>query len=65
MNRLSRDPVALLKAAREGQRLALARLMSLVERGGDEARLLGAETYSHVGGGLYRWDDWRTWFGEI
>jgi len=40
----------LLKAAREGQRLALARLMSLVERGGDEARLLGAETYSHVGG---------------
>lgn len=50
MNRLSRDPVALLKAAREGQRLALARLMSLVERGGDEARLLGAETYSHVGG---------------
>ena len=24
--------------------------MSLVERGGDEARLLGAETYSHVGG---------------
>ena len=50
MNRLSRDPVALLKAARGGQRLALARLMSLVERGGDEARLLGAETYSHVGG---------------
>ena len=50
MDRLSRDPVALLKAAREGQRLALARLMSLVERGGDEARLLGAETYSHVGG---------------
>ena len=50
MNRLSRDPVALLKAAREGQRLALTRLMSLVERGGDEARLLGAETYSHVGG---------------
>ena len=40
----------MLKAAREGQRLALARLMSLVERGGDEARLLGAETYSHVGG---------------
>jgi len=50
MNRLSRDPVALLEAAREGQRLALARLMSLVERGGDEARSLGALTYSQVGG---------------
>ncbi len=50
MNRLSRDPVALLEAAREGQRLALARLMSLVERGGDEARALGAQTYSQVGG---------------
>lgn len=50
MNRLSRDPVALLEAAREGQRLALARLMSLVERGGDEARILGALTYSQVGG---------------
>ncbi|HAX05017.1 MAG TPA: methylmalonyl Co-A mutase-associated GTPase MeaB, partial [Acidimicrobiaceae bacterium] len=50
MNRLSRDPVALLEAAREGQRIALARLMSLVERGGDEARLVGAQTYSQVGG---------------
>ena len=50
MNRLSRDPVALLEAAREGQRLALARLMSLVERGGDEARALGAQTYAQVGG---------------
>ena len=50
MNRLSRDPVALLEAAREGQRLALARLMSLVERGDDEARALGAQTYSQVGG---------------
>ncbi len=39
-----------MEAAREGQRIALARLMSLVERGGDEARLVGAQTYSQVGG---------------
>ena len=49
MNRLSTDPVALFKAAREGQRLALARLMSLVERGGDEARLVGSHTFPQVG----------------
>ena len=49
MNRPSTDPVALFEAAREGKRLALARLMSLVERGGDEARVLGAHTYSQVG----------------
>ena len=49
MNRPSTDPIALFQAAREGKRLALARLMSLVERGGDEARVLGAHTYSQVG----------------
>ena len=49
MNRPSTDPIALFEAAREGKRLALARLMSLVERGGDEARVLGAHTYSQVG----------------
>ena len=49
MNRPSTDPVALFEAAREGKRLALARLMSLVERGGDEARVLGAHTYAHAG----------------
>ncbi len=49
MNRLSTDPVALFKAAREGQRLALARLMSLVERGGDEARLVGSYIFPQVG----------------
>ncbi|MEC7828586.1 MAG: methylmalonyl Co-A mutase-associated GTPase MeaB [Actinomycetota bacterium] len=49
MNRPSTDPVALFEAAREGKRLALARLMSLVERGGDEARVLGSHTYSQVG----------------
>ena len=49
MNRPSTDPVALFEAAREGKRLALARLMSLVERGGDAARVLGAHTYSQIG----------------
>ena len=49
MNRPSTDPVALFEAAREGKRLALARLMSLVERGGDQARVLGAHTYAQAG----------------
>ena len=49
MNRPSTDPIALFEAAREGKRLALARLMSLVERGGDEARVLGAHTYAEAG----------------
>jgi len=49
MNRPSTDPIALFEAAREGKRLALARLMSLVERGGDEARVLGAHTYAQAG----------------
>ena len=49
MNRPSTDPVALFEAAREGKHLALARLMSLVERGGDQARVLGAHTYAQAG----------------
>lgn len=49
MNRLSKDPVALFEAARDGHRLALARLMSIVERGTKEARTLGAHTFSQVG----------------
>ena len=49
MNRPSTDPVALFEAAREGKRLALARLMSLVERGGAQARVLGAHTYAQAG----------------
>ena len=49
MNRLSTDPVALFEAARDGHRLALARLMSIIERGSQEARTLGAHTFSRVG----------------
>jgi LAO/AO transport system kinase len=36
-----RSPAALYEAARGGDRASLARLLSLVERGGDEARELG------------------------
>jgi LAO/AO transport system kinase len=49
MNRLSTDPVALFEAARDGHRLALARLMSIIESGSQEARTLGAHTFSLVG----------------
>ena len=49
MNRPSTDPIALFEAAREWKRLALARLMSLGERGGDEARVLGAHSYAEAG----------------
>ena len=49
MNRPNTDPVALFEAARKGERLALARLMSLVERGGEEARLIGSHTYTQAG----------------
>ena len=49
MNRLSTDPIALFEAASDGNRLAIARLMSLIERGSQEARTLGAYTFSRVG----------------
>lgn len=49
MNRLSTDPVALFEAARDGHRLALAKLMSIIESGSQEARTLGAHTFSRVG----------------
>ena len=46
---LPRDPAALLEHARGGHRLALARVMSMVERGGDDARTLGALTFAEAG----------------
>ena len=49
MNRPSTDPVALFEEALGGHRFALARLMSLVERGGEEARQLGAYTFAKSG----------------
>ncbi len=46
---LSADMADLVAAARAGQRRALARVMSLVERGGASARALGALTFADAG----------------
>lgn len=46
------DPSALLSAARSGDRGALARLLSLIERGGDDARSVGRLTHP-LGGSAY------------
>ena len=46
---LSDDAASLLAAARSGHRRALARVMSLVERGGQLARELGAATFAGSG----------------
>ena len=43
------DPQALLDAAADGDRAALARLVTLVERGGDAARRVGRLTYPRGG----------------
>jgi LAO/AO transport system kinase len=48
----SRDPAELLDAARSGDRAALARLLSIVEQGGDAARTVGRLAYP-LGGGAY------------
>lgn len=46
----SRDPEALLEAARAGDRGATGRLISMVERGGDAARAVGRVTFRLSGG---------------
>ena len=46
------DPRALFDAARAGDRASLARLLSLIERGGDEAREIGRLSYP-LGGSAY------------
>jgi len=46
------DPGTLLDRAREGDRAALARLLSFVERGGDEARVVSRLAYP-LGGRAY------------
>lgn len=46
------DPRALFEAARAGDRASLARLLSLIERGGDEAREIGRLSYP-LGGAAY------------
>ncbi|MEN9646780.1 MAG: hypothetical protein RL238_3449 [Actinomycetota bacterium] len=51
MSRRNLPVPALFDAACAGDRAALARLLSLVERGGDEAREIGRITYPRSGGG--------------
>jgi LAO/AO transport system kinase len=48
----SRDPDVLFPAARAGDRAALARLLSMIERGGDDARAVGRLSYA-LGGNAY------------
>jgi LAO/AO transport system kinase len=45
----SLDPAALVDRARNGDRVAIARLISLVEGGGPSARAVGAATTPHTG----------------
>ena len=47
---LAADLAVLFETARSGQRRALARIMSHVERGGPQARALGALTFAQSGG---------------
>jgi LAO/AO transport system kinase len=49
MSRRNLPPADLFAAARTGDRAALARLLSLVERGGDEAREIGRLASPHGG----------------
>jgi LAO/AO transport system kinase len=49
-SRESRDPAALLSAALEGDRVAVGRLLSLIERGGDRAREVGRLAFPRTGG---------------
>ena len=52
MNRRERDPEVLFAAAVQGDRSALARLLSMIERGGDDARAIGRLSYP-LGGTSY------------
>jgi len=47
--RPTRDPAALVEAARSGDRSALARALSLVEQGGEPAREVGRLAHPHSG----------------
>lgn len=52
MSRRERDPEVLFDAAVAGDRSALARLLSMIERGGDDARSIGRLSYPR-GGNCY------------
>jgi LAO/AO transport system kinase len=49
-SRQPRDPAALLEAARRGDRVAVGRLLSLIERGGEPARQIGRLAFPETGG---------------
>ena len=49
MSRRERNPDTLFAAALEGDRSALARLLSLIEQGGDAARVIGRLSYPRGG----------------
>jgi LAO/AO transport system kinase len=51
VGRRSYDPDELFAAAVAGDRAALARLLSLIERGGDEARAIGRLAFPRAGSG--------------
>ena len=51
MTSRSTDTKKLFEDARSGDRGALARLLSLIERGGDDARDVGRLVYPKVGNG--------------
>lgn len=48
---VNRDPLELMDAAAGGDRRSVAKLLSLVERGGDGARAAGAVAHPRTGGG--------------
>ncbi|MEY4161539.1 MAG: hypothetical protein RI939_268, partial [Actinomycetota bacterium] len=51
MGRRNQTPAELFEAACGGDRGALARVLSLLERGDDSAREVGRLAYSRTGGG--------------
>ena len=51
MSRRRRPPEELFSAARSGDRTALARLLSLIERGDEEARAIGRLAHPASGSG--------------
>ena len=51
MARASADPEALFSAALQGDRAATARLLSLIERGGEPGRVVGRLAYPKSGEG--------------
>jgi LAO/AO transport system kinase len=49
VSRASRDPATLFTEALDGDRTALARLLSVIERGGADARVVGRLAHPRSG----------------